>query len=586
MALDGAFLHHLKKEIEETAAGARVDKIYQPNREELLFLLRARDGAKRLLLSARANSARIHFTRFAPENPKEPPMLCMLLRKKLAGARLTGVRQTELERILFLDFSAVNELGDEETLTVAMEVMGRYSNIILIGADGKIVDALRRVDAGMTSGRLVLPGLLYRLPPPQGKLCLLTESREKILSRLRAVPGDRELSKTLLSALQGVSPVVCRELAFLTGRGASLTVRGMTGEQWDRFSFFLGRTAETIRNAAGEPWIAVGRDGKPLDFSFLRIGQYGSAAVVRKMESFSALLDEFYAERDRIERMRVRSQDLLRLLTTASDRLSRKINAQRAELEQCSKRDLLRRSGDLINANLYRLQKGIKSAVLEDFYEEGQPPVTIPLDPLLTPAQNAQKYYREYRKQRTAQEVLTVQIRRARQELAYLDTVFEELSRAADERDLSEIRAELTGQGYLRAPKGAKRKASVQGPMRFVSSDGFPILVGRNNVQNDRLTLRQARKNDLWFHTKNIPGSHVVLVAGGREPTPSAIAEAALLAAVYSRGRDSSNVAVDYTRVRNVSKPQGAKPGMVIYVKNRTVYAKPDRAAAERMRAQ
>ncbi|WP_411678095.1 NFACT family protein [Caproicibacter sp.] len=585
MALDGAFLHHLKREIEETAAGARVDKIYQPNREEILLMLRTRDGAFRLLLSARADSARIHFTRYAPENPKEPPMLCMLLRKKLSGARLAGIRQPQLERLLFLDFDTVNELGDAVRLTVAMEVMGRYSNIILIDGDGAIVDALRRVDAGMTSGRLVLPGLSYRLPPPQDKLCLLSVGRDEILARLRAIPGDMELSKALLSDLQGVSPVVCRELAFLTGRGKEMTLRAMTPEQWDRLAFFLERVSGTVGDASGAPWIARASDGKPLDFSFLRIGQYGSAAIVRQEESFSALLDDFYEERDRIARMKVRSQDLLRVLTNASDRLSRKINAQRAELEQCAKRDTLRMVGDLINANLYRLEKGWSSALLENFYEEGQPIITVSLDPILSPAQNAQKYYKEYRKQRTAEEILTVQIQRAEHELAYLDTVFEELSRAADERDLNEIREELAGEGYLRVQRGAKRKSAVQGPMQFESSDGFRILVGRNNSQNDLLTLRQAGKNDLWFHTKNIPGSHVVLFTQGREATPVGIAQAALLAATFSRGRESSNVAVDYTLVRNVSKPQGAKPGMVIYVKNKTVFAEPSREAAEKMRA-
>jgi predicted ribosome quality control (RQC) complex YloA/Tae2 family protein len=584
MALDGAFLRHLKREIEETAVGARVDRIYQPNRDEILFLLRSRDGVFRLLLSARANSARIHFTRYAPENPKEPPMLCMLLRKKLSGARLAGIRQPELERLLFLDFVAVNELGDEIRLTIAMEVMGRYSNIILIDGDGKIVDALKRVDAGMTSGRLVLPGLLYRLPPPQDKLCLLSSGREEIIRHLHAIPGDMELSKALLASLQGVSPVVCRELVFLTGRGKELTLHGMKPEQWDRLSFFLDQISNMIRNVSGTPWIACAVGGKPLDFSFLQIGQYGSAAIVKQEGGFSALLDDFYEERDRIARMKARSQDLLRVLTNASDRLSRKINAQRAELEQCSKRDTLRMYGDLINANLYRLERGQHSAVLENFYAKGQPNVAVSLDPTLSPAQNAQKYYKEYRKQRTAEEILTVQIQRAEQELVYLDTVFEELSRAADERDLNEIREELAGEGYFRVQRRAKRKAAVQGPMQFESSEGFRILAGRNNSQNDLLTLRQAGKNDLWFHTKNIPGSHVVLFTQGREATPASIAEAALLAASFSRGRDSSNVAVDYTLVRNVSKPQGAKPGMVIYVKNKTVYAEPNRTAAERMR--
>lgn len=584
MALDGAFLRHLKREIEETAAGARVDRIYQPNRDEILFSLRSREGVFRLLLSARANSARVHFTRYAPENPKEPPMLCMLLRKRLSGARLAGVRQPELERLLFLDFDSVNELGDEVRLTIAVEVMGRYSNIILIDGDGNIVDALKRVDAGMTSGRLVLPGLRYRLPPPQEKLCLLSSDREKIVERLHAIPGDMELSKALLSTLQGFSPVVCREFAFLTGRGKELNLRGMDQEQWERLSFFLGRISDVVRDASGAPWIACTTDGKPLDFSFLRIGQYESAAVVRQEKSFSDLLDDFYEERDRIARMKARSQDLLRVLTNASDRLSRKINAQRAELEQCSKRDTLRMFGDLVNANLYRLEKGQSSAVIENFYAEDQSKITVSLDPTLSPAQNAQKYYKEYRKQRTAEEILTVQIQRAEQELAYLDTVFEELSRAADERDLKEIREELEQTGYFRARTKSKRRIAIQGPMQFESSDGFRILVGRNNSQNDLLTLRQAGKNDLWFHTKNIPGSHVVLFTRGREATSTAVAEAALLSACYSRGRDSSNVAVDYTLVRNVSKPQGAKPGMVIYVKNKTVYAEPNRKTAEKMK--
>lgn len=584
MALDGAFLRHLKREIEETATGARIDKIYQPNRDEILLLLRTREGAFRLLLSARANSARIHFTRYALENPKEPPMLCMLLRKRLSGARLAGLRQPELERLLFLDFDAVNDLGDEVRLTIAMEVMGRYSNIILIDEDQKIVDALHRVDAGMTSGRLVLPGIPYRLPPPQNKLCMLSAGRDEILERLHSIPGDMELSKALLSSLQGVSPIVCRELAYQVGRGNELTVKGMSREQWERLSFYLERNSDAVRNISGAPWIARAADGKPLDFSFIRVGQYGSAAIVKQEESFSSLLDDFYEERDRIARMRVRSQDLLRLLTNASDRLSRKINAQRGELEQCAKRDTLRMYGDLINANLYRMEKGLHSVVLENFYQEGQPNITIPLDPTLSPAQNAQKYYKEYRKQRTAEEMLQIQIRQAEHELAYLDTVFEELSRASDERDLNEIRQELAQEGYVRMQRGTKRKAVVQGPMKFVSSEGFFIQVGRNNSQNDLLTLKRAKKNDLWFHTKNIPGSHVVLFQQEKEATAKAISEAALLAACYSRGRDSSSVAVDYTLVRNVSKPQGAKPGMVIYVKNKTVYASPDLQAAETMK--
>ena len=583
MALDGAFLRHLKKEIEETAAGARVDKIYQPNKDEMVLFLRTRTGVLKLLMSARANSARIHFTRDLPENPKSPPMLCMLLRKRLSGARLAAVRQPDLERVLFLDFDAADEFGDATRLTLVMEIMGRYSNIILTDADGKIIDALRRVDAGMSSERLVLPGITYRLPPPQDKLCLLTAPVESVLERLRNRTDGMDLSKALLSSLQGVSPIVCREIQHLALRGADLRLGEMGEEHFERLSFFLRRTAKEISDISGKPYMVTGPDRKPLDFTFLPVQQYGIAASVDEKRSFSELLDAFYSERDRIERMKVRSQDLLRVLSTASDRLSRKINNQSGELEQCAKRDELRLMGDLISANLYRLEKGQNSALLENYYDPALPRVRVKLDPTLTPSQNAQKYYKEYRKAHTAEKILTEQIEKARQELAYLDTVFDELSRASDEHDLSEIRAELTGQGYVRKAGRSVKQPASSGPMKFVSRDGFRILVGKNNRQNDLLTLKQAAKNDLWFHTKNIPGSHVIVLTEGRKAPEETVADAALLAAFYSRGRESSGVAVDYTEVRNVSKPQGAKPGMVIYVKNKTVFSTPDAESVEKL---
>ncbi|HBC27708.1 MAG TPA: hypothetical protein DC013_09880 [Ruminococcaceae bacterium] len=577
MALDGAFLRHIKTEIEHTALGARVDKIYQPNREEMVLILRTRSEIFKLLISARANSARIQFTEAVPENPKQPPMLCMLLRKKLTGARLVSVRQPQLERMLCLDFDAVNELGDSVRLTLVSEIMGRYSNIIFVDGEGKIIDALKRVDAEMSSERLVLPGMAYRLPPPQNKLCLLETEPSRVIGALKSLPKNVELSKGLLSVLQGVSPVVCRELQHRAGHGADLSAKEMTGEQEERLLFFLKRLKETVENVQGRPFLVVGPDQKPRDFSFFRMEQYGSSAVVREAGSFSGLLDSFYGERDRIDRMRVKEQDLLRVLTTVSGRLSRKINAQRGELAQCADRDALRIAGDLINANLYRLERGMTSAQLENFYDESLPAVRIRLDPLLTPSQNAQKYYKEYRKARTAEEKLTGQIEQARQELAYLDTVLEELSRARTERDLEEIRQELREQGYIRPQRGKQRPLAASAPLEFSVPDGFRVLVGRNNRQNDRLTLKQADHNDIWFHTKNIPGSHTILVTDGREPTEAAVLAAAKLAAAHSRAKDSSRVPVDYTRVRHVSKPQGARPGMVIYVKYKTLYVTPEK---------
>lgn len=576
MALDGAFLRHISQELEQSAQSARVEKIYQPNREEMVFVLRTRSEQFKLLISARANSARIHFTKFVPENPKQPPMLCMLMRKRLSGAKLVQIRQPQLERLLFLDFEAVNELGDLVRLTVVSEIMGRYSNIILVDEDGRIVDALKRVDAEMTSERLVLPGLRYELPPAQGKLCLLEVEPKQVMAALQMQSKEMELSKALLSVLQGVSPIVCREIQHRVGRGEQLLLHHMTVAHRERLEFFLGRLKQEVEQCAGIPHLVLGPDKKPMDFTFLRPEQYGTSAVVRESNSFSELLDAFYEERDRIDRMRVREQDLLRHLTTISDRLSRKINAQRAELAQCAEREHLRICGDLLNANLYQIESGLSSVELENYYEQSLPKLRIRLDPRLTPAQNAQKYYKDYRKARTAEEKLTEQIMQAQQELLYLDSVLEELSRAVTERDLMEVRQELQEQGYLKAPKGGKQKpAAAAAPLEFTVSDGFQVLVGRNNKQNDRLTLKLANNNDIWFHTKNIPGSHTILITDGRTPTEAALLDAARLAALHSKGKSSSQVPVDYTQVRHVHKPTGAKPGMVIYDNYHTMYVTP-----------
>ncbi|MCI2206174.1 MAG: NFACT family protein, partial [Oscillospiraceae bacterium] len=321
----------------------------------------------------------------------------------------------------------------------------------------------------------------------------------------------------------------------------------------------------------------ISNSEKPFDFSFLPIHQYGTQAVLDQKENFSVLLDDFYGERDRVERMRIKSRGLLHILSTSSDRLSRKINTQQGELEQCAKRDELRLCGDLLSANLYRIEKGASSVELENFYEEAMPIKTISLDPALTANQNAQKYYKEYRKAHTAEQILTVQIHEAEKELHYLDTVFDELSRAELERDLNEIRAELMEQGYIRIPKGTKQKQPKESsPWKFMTSDGHSVLVGRNNHQNDLLTLKKAHKNDLWFHTQKVPGSHVILETSGEAPSETAILECASLAAFYSHAKDSAQVPVDYTLVRYVSKPQGAKPGMVIYREQKTIYCTPD----------
>ena len=577
MALDGVFLRHLKEEIGTSLLGTRVDRVFQPNRDELILAFRGFSAAYKLLISARANSARVNLTTIPVENPQQPPMLCMLLRKKLQGAKLLEITQPDLERALMLKFDSVNELGDHVELTLAVEIMGRYSNIILVDENGKIIDALKRVDAEMSSERLVLPGLLYRLPPPQDKLSMLTCTVEEIMARIDALPRDMELSKALMSVLQGISPIIAREVENSAGLGHEVYVKSMTPPQRRRTEMYVTTLMETAKNVSGTPHIVIDPQNKPKDFAFMDIRQYGSAMTVSEKKSFSEMLDAFYAERDQIERMRVKSQDLLRLLANHADRLSRKIANQQAELSACAERDTLRIKGDLLSANMYAIQKGETSVKLQNFYDENLAELEIALDPALTPQQNAQKYYKNYRKAKTAEEKLTEQIGLAQTELTYIDSVFESLALAENERDLNEIRAELAEQGYVRRRTGKKnqKQPALSAPLKFKTSDGFTVLVGRNNRQNDKLTMKDANNNDIWFHTKNIPGSHTVLVTDGKAPTETAMEEAAVLAAQHSRAKDSAQVPVDYTQIRYVSKPQGAKPGMVIYVQYKTVYVDP-----------
>lgn len=575
MALDGMFLHHIKKELEDTLMGFRVEKIYQPGKEEIVLSMRGQGGAHKLLMSAKASSPRVHLTAYAPENPQTPPMLCMLLRKRLTGAKLRAIRQPQLERMLSFDFDATDELGDRVQLTLTIEIMGKYSNVILTGGDGLIIDALKRVDMTMSSQRLVLPGIPYEMPPAQDKPCLLDTPVQDVLGRLEHLEKDIALNKALLQNIQGVSPIVCRELEHLTGRGAELSALTMTPEHKQRLSFFLDRLSGTVSSASGAPYMVSELKGKPLDFSFTDIVQYGTAALIKRYDSFSALLDSFYFERDRADRMKNKAQDLLKLLSNASDRLARKINTQQAELSKCADREPLRVSGDLIQANLYRIEKGAPFADLENFYQEGSPQIRIKLNPALSATQNAQKYYKAYSKAKTAEQVLAVQLEKAQEELLYIDTVFDALSRAVTERELTEIRDELTEQGYLKKARGRQKTNAALAPLTFTSSEGFTVLVGRNNRQNDKLTLKTANNNDIWFHTKNIPGSHTIIVTNGKTPGEQTILEAAQLAAYHSRAKDSAQVPVDYTQVRYVSKPQGAKPGMVIYKNNKTLYVTP-----------
>lgn len=573
MAFDGVMMHYVKEEIKSVALDARVSQIHQPNRDELVIALRTKNGNKKLLVSSRANSPRICFTEHSIENPATPPMLCMLLRKRLGGAKLVDVRQIELERIMFLDFIATNELGDKVKLTLCVEIMGKYSNIILIDENDNIVDALKRVDFTMSTQRLVLPNIKYELPPKQDKLCILECSGRDIVEKAINTPAEMRLSKALLSAMQGVSPIITRELEYMVGVDSN---RELTVIDKLKLIEKVDKLKEYIVSGEKSPTMMIKPEGKPFDISFMDIMQYGEMASKKRFLDFSTLLDSFYYERDKVERMKVKGQDLLRLCSNIQDKLCRKIAVQEKELKDSLNRDKLRKKGDLLQANMYKMVRGQSFIDVEDYYDNNKI-VRIKLSPTLNPSQNVQKYYKDYRRAKTREEMLTVQIAKAKAELQYISAVQESLGRAESERELTEIRQELVDEGYLknRNPKGRNKALKLLPPKEYTSSDGFTIYVGRNNKQNDKLTLKTARNYDMWLHTKDIPGSHVIIVSDNREITDTAILEAASLAAYNSKAKESDNVPVDYTIVKNVSKPSGAKPGMVIYVNNKTVYVTP-----------
>ncbi len=577
MALDGAYLRMLKLEIEQNAVGSRIDRIYQPSREEIIFLLRSRGWSGRLLLSAGADSPRIHYTEQPFENPKTPPMFCMFLRKHLTGAKLLGVRQMGMDRVLYLDFEATNELGDLVNITVAAEIMGRHSNIILIDGDGKVMDSIKRVDQEMSGVRPILPGIRYTEPPRQDKLNLLETDDETLKARILS-EKSADLAKSLMGSLEGFSSVLTREITAYTIHGQDADKNALTKDQWDRLFFFLGKIRESLRTGEGKFTTVFDQDGKSREFSFVDITQYGALVVSKTYGSPSALLDSFYSERVRLERMKQRSNDLLRMLLNTTDRLARKIAAQKEELAACADREELKKKGELLTANLWKMKKGDRVVTVEDYYNDNRE-MDIELDPALSPVDNAQKYYKEYRKAATAEKMLQKLIVEGEAELQYVDSVFDAVSRTSGESELLEIRQELSEQGYLKNYKNKNKLLKAQPPLKYRTSDGYLVWCGRNNKQNDKLTCRDARPWDIWFHTQGFAGSHVILVTEGTDLNDlpdRTVEEAAAIAAWNSKARGAALIPVDYTQVKNVKKPNGAKPGMVIFDHYYTLYSTPD----------
>ena len=585
MPLDALCLSGVVAELKPILTGAKIDKVHQPGRDEIILALRLGRGNGRLLLSASPNHPRLQMTELSRENPDAPPMFCMLLRKHLMGGRILSVEQPHLERIVELRLEVLDELGDRKERRLILEAMGRRANLVLVDDQGRIVDCLRRVDGDMSAQRQLLPGLFYRLPPAMDKADPTALDEEGWLRQVEQAPGESRVDHWLLDTFGGWSPLVCREIAFRAGGRVDVTFDELGAQGRVR----VAEAAEALLNSVKEnnftPTV-ISIEKRSKDFTFFPAEQYEEAGECAAYPTFSALMDRFYEQRENQERIRQKGQDLIRSVTNARDRTARKIANQQRELDATQDRERLRQFGDIITSNLHTMERGMATLRALDFYDPEGAEVDIKLDPLLTPQQNAAKYYKEYNKAKTAEEMLTIQLEKGRRELDYLNSVLENITLAEGERDLQEIRQELADTGYLRRQTKGKDKSRRLSPkpMEFRSTAGLRISVGKNNVQNDLLTCKQAFKSDIWFHTQKIHGSHVILWTGGAQPDLQSLNEAACLAAWFSQGRESGKVPVDYTPVKYVKKPAGARPGMVVYTTYETAWVTPDESLVKRLR--
>lgn len=574
MPLDAVCLQGVVTELAPLITGSRIEKIQQPARDQIILLLR---GSRRLLLSASGGQPRLHLTETLRDNPAQPPMFCMLLRKYLSGGIIEKIEQIPLERVVKLTISAADELGERSRYFLLLEAFPRRANLILTDKNSHILDCLRRIDFEMNQERQVLPGLFYRLPATPDKLNPFTVEMEEFYNRASAA-ADTPADEFLVNTFNGMSPLVARELAFRGYGSVDAPLPQAADALWAAFSAWR----DTVNENNFTP-VMLKRIDAPMDFSYMPIAQYGAAVQQENYSSFSALLDDFYAKREQAERVKQKGQDLLKTANNAAARLRRKIVLQEKELLDSKDRDKWRIYGELITANLYRMERGMRCLTAQNYYDPECKDVNIPLDVKLSPQENAAKYFKKYTKAKAAEKHITQQLEMGRAELQYLESVLQELTLAESEQDFNDIRSELIDGGYLRS-KG--KKQSFQRPSKpreFRSTNGLRILVGRNNRQNDRLTTKDAEKWDLWFHTQRIHGSHVILSTGGAQPDEESIAEAASLAAYFSQAQGSTKVPVDYTPVKYVKKPVGAKPGMVVYTTYKTILTDPDEKLVKRL---
>lgn len=579
MALDTITIKYLTDELNTLICDARIEKVYQPENDEIMLSLKSLKGTFKLVISANASHPRIHLTSTQKQNLDKAPLFCMLLRKHLQGGRIIGINQIDNERIIRIDIDSYDELGDKTTKHLFCEIMGRHSNIILTRSDLGVIDSIKHIDFSVSSVRQILPGLTYQTPPPQNKTPILSFDTGSIdLTKQGQLPD-----KAIMNSVSGISPLLARELVYRAIGKNNIDCSELDNLQREKISCELN----SILSYPLKPCIIYDvKSNKSIDFSPYDICQYGDLAYEKYFNNINSMLDEFYKNRDSAERMKQKSTDLIHILNTSIERVSKKLALLKKTVKDAEKKDEYKIKGDLLSTNIYKIQNGDSSVTLENYYDEALGEITITLNPMLSPSQNVQRYYKLYQKAKTAEIEAAKQLENAMSDLDYLESTLVLTQNAQSESDLNEIRLELGELGYMkkRLQNKKQKQKAISKPHHYISSDGFDIYVGKNNTQNDTLTLRFANSQDMWFHTKKIHGSHTIIKLGvNKEIPPSTIKEAAGLAAYYSKARESSNVPVDYTQIKNVKKPNGAKPGMVIYDYYNTVYVTPSVGELEKL---
>ncbi|NLJ99655.1 MAG: fibronectin/fibrinogen-binding protein [Clostridia bacterium] len=583
-AFDGLTMSAVKTEIENNFMNGRVDRIHQPQKETIIISFRTKAKFHRLLVSARADASRIHIIREKMDNPPHPPVFCMVLRKHLEGARLVGIQQKGLERVLTLHFTTINEAGVQEEKLLNCEIMGRHSNIVLVDeASGHVVDGIRRYSHQKNRYREILPGVKYKLPPSQNKANLISLNennfREQVLSHEVMI----RMEKILLKTLQGFSPQACAEVIFRAGLPNHITLDECGEYELNRIWDVLQQIKFMLESKNFKPTLVHHPDLPNGYKAFAPMDQkkYPDERK-RHLQTISDALETYYHYREEQGQYNSMKQSLERILSREIRKSRKKIAKQDRELASAEDYERHKIAGELITANIYRLSKGDSILRTENYYSQDGETITITLEPSLTPSQNAQRYFKKYRKGQVSGEKINRQLSINKRELAYLESVSNSVELAESTGELFEIAEELRKGKYLKQSVKKHRTQGMPSFISFSSSDGYQILIGKNNRQNDHITMRLARAGDLWFHTKDIPGAHIVVKKRDEEDFPErTILEAAVLAAHYSKGRFSSNVAVDYTDRKNVRKTKGAKPGMVIYDNHRTLYVTPDKSRLE-----